>query len=208
MGLAFLPHYAFEAAHAIVQTLVRVAVTRSAPPRVGDRRDRRRSRGRPPVGRTPFLYLEMAASPLAALLTAILVAAARPSALLLAAPVVALWAASPLLAWWLSRAVTPATRSSRTRPRVLPADRAGDLALLRGDGDGRLDGLAPDNAALRDESGVAVVAPRTSPTNVGLGLLADLAAHDLGWLDAEALLTRIERTLGTVEGSSAGAGTF
>ena len=45
-----------------------------------------------------------------------------------------------------------------------------------------------------------VLAPRTSPTNVGLALLADLAALDFGWLDAEGFLARVERALGTVEG--------
>ena len=53
-------------------------------------------------------FLEMAASPLAAVLTGILVAAARPSALLSrGARSSSSGPLSPLLAWWLSRAVTP-----------------------------------------------------------------------------------------------------
>jgi len=44
-----------------------------------------------------------------------------------------------------------------------------------------------------------VIARRTSPTNIGLALLADLAAHDFGWLETDALLARLERTFHTVE---------
>ncbi len=44
------------------------------------------------------------------------------------------------------------------------------------------------------------MAHRTSPTNIGMGLLSTLAAHDLGFLPADAMLERLERTLTTVEG--------
>ena len=43
-----------------------------------------------------------------------------------------------------------------------------------------------------------MVAHRTSPTNVGMGMLADLAAYDLGYLAAAALLERTARTLHTL----------
>ncbi len=44
----------------------------------------------------------------------------------------------------------------------------------------------------------STVAPRTSPTNIGLGLLADLAAYDLGYLSASRLLERAGHTLETM----------
>ena len=44
------------------------------------------------------------------------------------------------------------------------------------------------------------MAHRTSPTNIGMGLLSTLAAHDLGFLPADAMLERLERTLTTIEG--------
>jgi cyclic beta-1,2-glucan synthetase len=202
VGLAFLPHYAFEAVHAIVLTLVRLAVTgrrlleweTAATGAV-------RAAGLLSGGPRSF-FLEMAASPLAAVLVGIVVAAARPFALVLAAPLLVLWAASPLLAWWLSHASSPATRalSGADRAFLLATARATwryfDDMAARGDSNG----LTPDNAALREGGGAPVVAPRTSPTNAGLGLLSDLAAHDFGWLDAEGLLGRIEKALGTLEG--------
>ena len=61
-------------------------------------------------------------------------------------------------------------------------------------------GLAPDRTAVSRDGGFPLIAPRTSPTNIGLALLADLAAHDFGWLETDALLARLDRTLRTVEG--------
>jgi len=44
------------------------------------------------------------------------------------------------------------------------------------------------------------VAHRTSPTNIGMGLLATLAAHDLGFIRTGDLLLKIEATLTSLEG--------
>ncbi|HMF10563.1 MAG TPA: glucoamylase family protein, partial [Thermoanaerobaculia bacterium] len=44
-----------------------------------------------------------------------------------------------------------------------------------------------------------VVAHRTSPTNMGLALLAAVAANDLGWIGTAELVERLEGTLATME---------
>jgi cyclic beta-1,2-glucan synthetase len=44
------------------------------------------------------------------------------------------------------------------------------------------------------------IAHRTSPTNIGMGLLATLAAHDFGFIDTDTLIVRLDATLTTVEG--------
>ncbi len=44
------------------------------------------------------------------------------------------------------------------------------------------------------------LARRTSPTNIGMGLLATLAAHDLEFITTDTLADRIEHTLDTCEG--------
>ena len=58
-------------------------------------------------------------------------------------------------------------------------------------------GLPPDNV---QEVPVPRVAHRTSPTNIGMGLLSVLAAHDLGFLGEAELLERVDAALTTVEG--------
>ena len=59
--------------------------------------------------------------------------------------------------------------------------------------------LPPDNYQEDGES-APKLARRTSPTNIGMGLLSTLAAHDLGYLTTEALVDRLDRTLTTLEG--------
>src|SRR5439155_25789706 len=56
--------------------------------------------------------------------------------------------------------------------------------------------LPPDNVQLVPE---LTVAHRTSPTNIGMALLATLAAHDFGFIDTDDLTERIDATLTTVE---------
>jgi hypothetical protein len=55
---------------------------------------------------------------------------------------------------------------------------------------------APDNFR---EYRVATVAHRTSPTNMGLALLSNLAACDFGYIAGGALVERTANTLGTME---------
>jgi cyclic beta-1,2-glucan synthetase len=55
--------------------------------------------------------------------------------------------------------------------------------------------LPPDNF---QEYPKAVIAHRTSPTNIGLSLLANLSAYDFGYLSAQGVLSRTKNTFGTL----------
>ncbi|HSB62789.1 MAG TPA: response regulator [Thermoanaerobaculia bacterium] len=201
VGLAFLPHYAFESVHAIVLTLVRLVVTRRRLLEWETAANAAaRAAGLLATGGPRSFFEEMASSPLSATLLALLVAAVRPSAFPLAVPLLGLWALSPVLAWWISHA---APFGRETLP---PGDRDFLLRTARKTWryfeelvEGDPNGLAPDNLAVSPDESRPLLAPRTSPTNIGLALLADLAAHDFGWLETNALLARLERTLHTVE---------
>ncbi len=56
--------------------------------------------------------------------------------------------------------------------------------------------LPPDNY---QEYPVAMIAHRTSPTNIGLALLTNLAAYDFGYVSAGKLLSRTAATFGTLQ---------
>src|SRR6185503_4865198 len=56
--------------------------------------------------------------------------------------------------------------------------------------------LPPDNVQLVPE---LTIAHRTSPTNIGMSLLATVAAHDFGFIDTDDFARRIDATLTTVE---------
>ncbi len=196
LTLVFLPYHAWEMVHAIALTLVRLVITQR---RLLDWETAaaQAARAASREGIRPFLA-EMAASPIAAAVLVALTAVARPGALPLALPFAVLWAIAPFLAFWLSHPVPPRRRE------LSPADRELLLAVARKTWnyfetligpEGH--GLPPDNL---QEEPARVVAHRTSPTNIGMGLLSTLAAHDLGFLPADAMLERLEETLTTVEG--------
>ncbi len=107
------------------------------------------------------------------------------------------WAASPFIAAWLSM-------EREARPRRLPAEDQAALRRLARKTWGFFETFAgpedhwlpPDNF---QEIPVPVTAHRTSPTNIGLGLLASLAAHDFGYVSTRRLLERTQQTLATLQ---------
>lgn len=56
--------------------------------------------------------------------------------------------------------------------------------------------LPPDNVQIDPNNGVA---HRTSPTNIGLALLANLSARDFGYITLTDMFQRIEHTLNTID---------
>ena len=57
--------------------------------------------------------------------------------------------------------------------------------------------LPPDNVQMTPDLRVA---HRTSPTNIAMALLATVSAHDLGFIDIDEMVERLDATLTTVEG--------
>ncbi|UNK44094.1 cyclic beta 1-2 glucan synthetase [Luteimonas sp. S4-F44] len=139
----------------------------------------------------------MGAVPPLALLIGLLLARINPAAVWAAGLPLALWAVSPLLMAWLGRA--PPQRSAQLS--------TAQLAFL-----GRLarrtwaffevnireadHWLPPDN--IQEHPSLAV-ARRTSPTNIGLSLLANLAAWDFGYLQTPAVIQRTQRVFATLD---------
>lgn len=113
------------------------------------------------------------------------------------APIGLLWLCSPLVAYWIS---VP-------RDHKDEALSAAEQAELRGwarkiwaffeDYVAEEDNwLPPDNVQLEPPKGVA---HRTSPTNIGMALLANLAARDFGYVTLGQMCRRIENTLNTLQ---------
>src|SRR5206468_7833140 len=115
----------------------------------------------------------------------------------LAAPILALWFASPLIVWWISgspaRAEAGLTAGQITFLRKISRKTYSFFETFVGPED---NWLPPDNY---QEHPVAVVAHRTSPTNIGLSLLANLAAYDFGYIPAGQMIERTRNTFGAME---------
>src|SRR6185503_5659508 len=197
LQLVFLASQAWEMVHAISVTLVRLVTKRRLLEWETAAASAARAARRGARGARPFLRA-MAASPLLAVAGLVAVAAARPSALPVAAPILLLWLLAPVLAYVLSRPVVPQELELGDEDRRYLEGVARNtwryFATFAGADD---HGLPPDNF---QEVPDPRIAHRTSPTNIGMGLLATLAAHDLGFIDCDELIARTDATLTTMEG--------
>ncbi|MEO7795007.1 MAG: glucoamylase family protein, partial [Thermoanaerobaculia bacterium] len=197
LTLVFLPFHAWQMVHAITLTLVRLAFTQRRLlewETAATQTFRAESLLR--AGVRSF-YVEMAASPLVALALALAIGLLRPWALALSSPFLIAWAAAPACAFWLSRSTTPIRQNLPEADRELLFDLARRTWEFFTASAGAEDHwLPPDN--LQDDR-LPRIAHRTSPTNLGLGLLATLAAHDFDLITLEELTERLDRTLTSIE---------
>jgi cyclic beta-1,2-glucan synthetase len=196
LGLAWLPHEALYSMDAIVRTLWRVGYSHRKMLQWNASREVERAATNDPRA----LYRQMAIGPLLGAASIVLFIRTQET-LAAVLPFALAWLVSPLLAWWISR--PPVQTES--------AFAAGETQFLRAlarktwaffDEYVRADDhwLPPDNIQEMPTTGAMVIARRTSPTNMGMGLLAHLAAFDFGYLSAGRMLARVGETLATMDG--------
>jgi cyclic beta-1,2-glucan synthetase len=198
LQVCFLAQQAFAMTSVISGTLMRVALSR---PGILEWETSAASNARDGLTRqsqTEAFFRAMMASPIIALFACIATAALRPQALPYAMPFCVLWFSAPWLAWRVSQP------SAEVRPKLSLDDRHFLLEAARGAWsyfarfmNQQENSLPPDNM---QEYPAEKVAHRTSPTNIAMGLLSTLAAHDLGFITLEELREKIEATLTTIEG--------
>jgi cyclic beta-1,2-glucan synthetase len=115
----------------------------------------------------------------------------------LAAPFVGIWLACPVFAVRISRILPDASRLSLS---AVDADELRGVArrtwrYFESFVTAENHMLPPDNF---QEEPRPVIANRTSPTNLGLYLLATVSARDFGWIGTTEAVERLEATLGTM----------
>ncbi|MEX0735024.1 MAG: glucoamylase family protein [Steroidobacteraceae bacterium] len=184
--IACLPHEAVFSTAAVVRTAWRMLITRRRLLEWSAYDDRQTA---PDLAAS---YRTMWSASLFAGVTTIGLVTLRPSALAAAAPVVALWLAAPVLAWWLSRPLVR-RKAELTREQIVFLRRIArktwayfEQFVVAAD-----HWLPPDNF---QEHPDPAVAHRTSPTNIGLTQLANLAACDFGFISAGSLIERTTRS--------------
>ena len=191
-ALACLPHEAFFSLRAFVRATWRVLVSH-----------------RKRLEWTPSSELDkggldliasfgaMWSAPVLALATAAWLIRTNPSALAVAAPILCFWFGAPIVAWWISRPLVPhETKLSLDQIVFLRTLARKTWAYFETLGGAEDHWLPPDNI---QEHPVAAIAHRTSPTNIGLALLENLAAYDFGYLPVGQVLERIANTLGAMD---------
>jgi len=138
-------------------------------------------------------YERMWACTFAALGMAALLLIVRPAALISVGPVLLAWLLGPMIAWLISRPAQDAPPRFTAEERLLLGRWARQTwHYFETQVNGKTHWLPPDNV---QENLRRTVVARTSPTNIGMGLLANLAACDLGYLSPPAMVRRSVRML-------------
>jgi len=202
LALATLPHEAFYSLDAILRTLWRLLVSRQRLLEWNPSGEQERS-GRNDL---PASFRAMWFAPALAAGTAIYLVAANPAALAVAAPILILWLISPAIAWWVSLPLARReVRLSVEQHRFLGRIARKTWAFFETFVGPEDHWLPPDNY---QEYRIAALAHRTSPTNMGLALLANLTAYDFGYIPAGQLVERTHNTLETMAGLERHRGHF
>lgn len=191
--LVFLPYEAFISLDAIARAAARVLFTGRKLLEWQTSHDSDRNARLSLKGVCETMWI----GPVLAILTAVTLSVGRPEAMPVAGPFLVLWLLSPVVAWLVSHPI-------QSRPPRLEAE---DYVFLHrlarrtwrffetfvGPDDHH---LPPDNF---QEHPKPEVAHRTSPTNMGLSLLCNLAAHDFGYISTRQLIVRTSETSATME---------
>ncbi|MBL8575780.1 MAG: protein ndvB [Mesorhizobium sp.] len=108
------------------------------------------------------------------------------------------WAGSPAFAWLISRSAETEDRLiiSRSDKASLRTVARRTWAYFETFVTEEHNHLPPDNF---QEKPQPVVAPRTSPTNIGVYLLSIVSARDFGWISLSDAAARIDATMTTIE---------
>ncbi|MGL6039732.1 MAG: cyclic beta 1-2 glucan synthetase, partial [Deefgea sp.] len=194
--IACLPYQAFYSVDAIVRTIWRMSVSHQKllewnPSTTGN------EVAIVQINSHQAYWRSMWIGPALALGIGVYLTFFAPNTLWFAAPFLCLWLISPSLAEWMSRPI-------HARKVALSTDQLLFLRMIArrtwaffdrfvGPAD---HWLPPDNF---QEYRMPAIAHRTSPTNMGLSLLANLTAYDFGYLSIGRLLERTRLSLATMQ---------
>ncbi|MEO7095419.1 MAG: cyclic beta 1-2 glucan synthetase, partial [Polyangiales bacterium] len=190
--LACLPYDAMLNLIAIARATVRVLILRRKLLEWRTAADAQRAKRRGLVGS----FVSMWVPPLFGAFLLAGVVAGRLEAAWLAAALGAAWIATPILVWWLARPIAPPSSGlSHDDVRFLHTLARRTWQFFETYVAAEDNDLPPDNFQEVPPVGVA---HRTSPTNIGLALLANLGAYDLGYASTAEVIARTGRTFATL----------
>ncbi len=187
-NIATLPYETYYTVDAIIRTNWRMVVSHKGllewTPSGAHRKERKG---------LDATYFSMWFSPVTAVLIIIYLAFYRVAALPYALPFLLLWIAAPAIAWWISEPVKRQAAKITQEQRMFLYKIARKTWSFYEEFVGPADNwLPPDN---HQEHPIERTAHRTSPTNMGLALLANLAAYDFGYIPAQKAVERIKNTM-------------
>jgi cyclic beta-1,2-glucan synthetase len=194
LSLIFLPYEAYITLDAAVRSNARIFITRRGLLEWKTASDSLRTAQEDTAG----FHLAMWAAPAAAVAIGIYLMLFRPEALYTAGPLLGLWLISPAIVWWISRPPSP-FRAKLAENQTIFLRKAARKTWRFFE-----ELIGPDNNWLPPDSYQEyprmIIANDTSPTNMGLSLMANLAAYDFGYVSMGRMLDRTANSLRTMAG--------
>lgn len=191
--LICLPYQAYSNSKAMGRSIWRMLITRKKLLEWSPTPDHKR------IAKTSLWqsYSIMWIQLLLVILVCIFLAGTHPERIGLAAPILVLWLLAPLVAWWASRPL-------KQQESILTGDQHIFLQKLARKTwsfferfvTAEDNWLPPDNF---QEQPAALLAHRTSPTNIGLALVANLSAWQFGYLTTTQLVERTSSMMSTMK---------
>lgn len=193
LSVIFLPYQAVRIMDAVLVTLYRVCISKKNLLEWITSADVERFQS----GTLQSYWRSMGSS----LIFGILVAAAamfwKPESVIFSLIFLIIWSASPYIAFIISR-------DDDEEEEVLTEDERNELGKIARRtwryfeefSNSKNNYLAPDNFQEDPPRGIAY---RTSPTNIGLGLLASLSGRDMGYTGIKEAVENISKTISTIE---------
>lgn len=192
VGFVFLPFEMFVNSGAILRTVWRIYISRKNLLQWNPYSNRHTDE-KSVIG----AYKVMWFSPFFAMAIFILLTFYGPITLAKVLPFLLIWAAAPFIAWYISKphnekkAELSLEQSIYLRKLARKIWSFFEIYVGRGD-----NWLPPDNY---QEEPVERIAHRTSPTNIGLSLLANLTAYDFGYSTARETIELTDNTINTMQ---------
>ncbi|HEY0841878.1 MAG TPA: glucoamylase family protein [Methylotenera sp.] len=147
-------------------------------------------------------FVEMWIAPTLALLLALMLLIKlngnQTTELLIYSPLLVMWLLAPVIGWWISKPLAHQEQHlNKTQRKFIRLSARRTWRYFSQFVSAEHHWLPPDNF---QEYPLSAVASRTSPTNIGMSLLANLAAYDFGYITTGALLQLTSQTLTTLQG--------
>ena len=191
-SLAVLPFESYKNADAIVRTFWRIYISRRKLLQWSPSAVTSRSRS----SNLRYAYASMWIAPFLSILTAGFLVYFNPSAVDSATPILFLWLLAPAITWGLSKEeVEKKPGLSHSQNLYLHKTARRTWSFFEQFVNANENWLPPDNF---QEQPAPVIAHRTSPTNMGLALLANLAAYDFGYTSGLEMAERCNNTIQTM----------
>jgi len=191
-GIAVLPYEAYRFTDAIIRTNWRMHISGKkllewTPSATASHQSR---------NNIWFIYRKMWLGPVLAFLCLVLFLYSNSPAFFVSIPILILWFLSPSIAWRLSQPEKEELPDlNRTQAFFLLKMARKTWSFFEHFVNEGENWLPPDNFQKHPNP---VIAHRTSPTNIGLSLLANLTAYDFGFIVMDEVLLKCSNTLNTL----------